>query len=493
VNVDGAVNIRVEFSEPIAPDSLSDSAFVVELAGDEVMGSLDTDGNRVTFTPDAPLSLLGEYTITLTPELTDLAGNPLDGAPYEWTFRMKDGSFGESAALGEGYGAQVAIDSNGNAFVVWPQASATGLWVVVNDRTTDGFSEPVPLELAAQPTDLQVGVIGPGQILAAWVESARVRASTFTRAGGWTEPTSIDAGAHDSAFYLNLATHEDGYAAAVWRSDVNGSPTTRYVMGTRFTRSDGFSAAQVTSNTTLSLSTPIVTIAPNGTATVFCTEYDNQTEWVWLRTRSGASWSSAIPLETVARKDPNNSNTTLSVSQRALAADRNGRVLVAYTLYKSGAGANPPIETRYVRSAANGTFGTPVDFGDRRGALLLTGVANGDALAVFSNGVADGLHTVRYTTANGWTSLNDFAGVAAQGGAYIDLGADLLGNGLLVWNLYDHTRWSRFVPGTGAEWAEEQTLADGGGPVAVAVSTRGPGIAAWAASGTVSAARFDFE
>jgi hypothetical protein len=79
------VVVTVTFSEAIAPATVTASSFAI--AG--VTGTLSVSGATATLTPSAPLSENTTYTVTVSIDVMDLAGNAL-ATPAMWTFRTVD-------------------------------------------------------------------------------------------------------------------------------------------------------------------------------------------------------------------------------------------------------------------------------------------------------------------------------------------------------------------------------------------------------------------
>lgn len=85
IHVSVLTTVGVTFSEPLAPNSVSASSFMLETGSNPVSGSLSLNGRNVILTPSAPLAFATPYTARLTTALTDTAGNPLASA-RSWTF-----------------------------------------------------------------------------------------------------------------------------------------------------------------------------------------------------------------------------------------------------------------------------------------------------------------------------------------------------------------------------------------------------------------------
>jgi hypothetical protein len=79
--------IVVDFSEPVDKQSLDDNLLIKEKqTGNRIDGGINVDGKRVTFTPDNQFNAGTEYTVELTKEIKEMAGNNLADIK-EWKFK----------------------------------------------------------------------------------------------------------------------------------------------------------------------------------------------------------------------------------------------------------------------------------------------------------------------------------------------------------------------------------------------------------------------
>lgn len=84
--VDRTVTVTAEFSEAVAPGTVSAETFLLEGAGTGAMpGTVSLTGRIATFAPDAPLAFGTSYTARVTTGVQDLAGNPL-ASEFAWSF-----------------------------------------------------------------------------------------------------------------------------------------------------------------------------------------------------------------------------------------------------------------------------------------------------------------------------------------------------------------------------------------------------------------------
>lgn len=73
------------FSEPLDGTTVTTSSFTLKKGGVPVAGSVSYGFNQATFTPAARLDYSSEYTLTLTSDIKDLAGNAL-ASVTSWSF-----------------------------------------------------------------------------------------------------------------------------------------------------------------------------------------------------------------------------------------------------------------------------------------------------------------------------------------------------------------------------------------------------------------------
>ena len=89
-NIDPGSAIRVDFSEAMAPASVSATSFYLKDANNLLVdGSITLSGNAAIFTPISMLAHTQIYTATLTTDITDQSGNALDTG-LVWQFTTPD-------------------------------------------------------------------------------------------------------------------------------------------------------------------------------------------------------------------------------------------------------------------------------------------------------------------------------------------------------------------------------------------------------------------
>jgi methionine-rich copper-binding protein CopC len=142
IGVSPAVTLFIEFSEPIAPATVTaGSVTLSEVGGGSVSGMVSVSGSTVIFEPATELASSTEYAAGVTTAITDLAGNPLD-AGFGWSFTVAD--------------------------VVPPEVTAVtpldgAVDVPVEALITATFSETISL-LSITPTSFSLRVSGGGEV-----------------------------------------------------------------------------------------------------------------------------------------------------------------------------------------------------------------------------------------------------------------------------------------------------------------------------------------
>jgi len=136
--VDRSTSVTAIFNEYIFAVTVDGTSFTLQNSSDNnndisTAVTFDGDTNIATLAP-VKLSPLATYTATMTPAITDLAGNPL--ASYvSWSFTTADGVWAapelvETDDTGGAFSSQSSFDGNGNALAVGYQGdgSRNNIW-----------------------------------------------------------------------------------------------------------------------------------------------------------------------------------------------------------------------------------------------------------------------------------------------------------------------------------------------------------------------------
>lgn len=81
--------VDIYFSEEMDPASITTASVIVSLNSTAIAGTVEYQNGQATFTPTNPLEYSAGYTITVTTDAQDLAGNALQ-SPYESVFTTSD-------------------------------------------------------------------------------------------------------------------------------------------------------------------------------------------------------------------------------------------------------------------------------------------------------------------------------------------------------------------------------------------------------------------
>jgi hypothetical protein len=220
--VDPGVYITVYFDEDIDPSTVHEASFtVVDRHGRPVLGDIRVEGTAVQFAPTIDLTFRDQYAVTLTTEVTDLAGTPL-AEPWHASFYLRDGTFREATFLDSGNvsGAVAAIGDLADGFVLWrrdAQLSAT------HHTPYAGWGgTPVQLTWGGHPEDIHVAAghateqASSDRALAAWRDDSGVRATRYAPPVGWERETVLLSA---SGSEPRVAMDARGEGMAVWLQD----------------------------------------------------------------------------------------------------------------------------------------------------------------------------------------------------------------------------------------------------------------------------------
>jgi hypothetical protein len=138
---DPNASIELEFSEKLAPASITNETLIVEAGGERVPGSVAYAGVTATFTPHQRLPLRGLVTVKVDDTVTDLAGaKMLDG--FSSGFWIRDGEWTAPMTLDTvapaRTGRHVPIDASGNVLVTFVRSAES----VSDKRAFSRFYHP---------------------------------------------------------------------------------------------------------------------------------------------------------------------------------------------------------------------------------------------------------------------------------------------------------------------------------------------------------------
>jgi hypothetical protein len=136
---------------------------------------------------------------------------------------------------------QIAIDTNGNAFVVWQQKNANKNSIFARRYIsgTWGASELLEADDTNAALDPQVAFDASGNAIAVWHQIANsvdsIFANRYVSGTGWEGPQLLETDDANAASQVQIAMDADGNGIAVWSQNtgtVYSIFANRYVSGT---------------------------------------------------------------------------------------------------------------------------------------------------------------------------------------------------------------------------------------------------------------------
>ncbi|MGB8330711.1 MAG: Ig-like domain-containing protein [Polyangiales bacterium] len=218
------------------------------------------DPATAELTPEQPLSVLTQFTLTVTTGLLSTDGRSLE-EDYEWRFTTLDSAWGTSQWLEEtGTGtasqAQIAVDGALNAIAAWQYEDLSGAGTFIY-------------------------------------------ANRYTRTDLWGDPVQIDSGL-GAATNPKVAADDAGNGFAVWQRSDDGGSTTN-IWSNRSDTNGVWGTPELLQNVELTPArNPSVAADPSGNAIAVWAQRDlvSGNELVWaIRYEPGAGWGVAEPID----------------------------------------------------------------------------------------------------------------------------------------------------------------------------------------------------
>ncbi len=478
--LDTSIIVSLESAEPSLQVKNSGGAPV---AGQLVFSPLS---NALAFTPDNPLELLESYVVTLRPNITDLAGNNLQGTS-SYAFTVRDGIWQQPTLLehnntGTAWNPNLAVDSKGNALAVWRQHDGWryNIWASYFMPAT-GWSAPVLIEANNTGTawDPKVAMDASGRGIAVWSQHANVReniwANNFYPDTGWGTPEIIelnDTGGMASS--PEIAMSAQGKAVVVWH-EYNG--TRENIWANAYDPENGWNSAVMIEMDPGTAQNPRVAVDSHGNGIAIWQQYDGKVERIRVNTYTAATgnWNTAQNIESGPGR-ASNPQIAVSLDGEAFATwqQDNGGVDSIWISHYGTDGWGVPI---VLESDDSGNAGNP--------SVALYG--DGNAMVVWDqyDGRNNNVWVNRYHKETGWSGA-ELLDIENAGGAFNPkISIDKKGRALVVWNQSDGDRmniWSnRYLPASGWKGAtllETDNVGNAINP-SVVIDPFGNGIVVW--------------
>jgi len=191
------------------------------------------------------------------------------------------------AGTSNGYTAQIAMDTDGNAIAIWYQLTSTSpyyvysLWGNRYSAGAWGTAEEIEnaVNIVAPP---QVAFDAQGNGITVWKNSnGRLRYNTYGFTSGWGTADNVESGT-DPAFIPQLAVDTEGHAIVVWRQYSSGTFiysmwASRYQFGNRW----GTPELLELDDTNI-VTYPAVAIDNNGNAFAIWIQSDGVSDSTWV-------------------------------------------------------------------------------------------------------------------------------------------------------------------------------------------------------------------
>lgn len=226
-----------------------------------------------------------------------------DGRWSIWAIRYTpSGGWGTAELVevddrGHAGGPQVALDNNGNAIAVWTQddRAPSGRSYVWYNRYTPaaGWSSAARIVPAAGAEALRMAMDPDGNAVAVWQQHDGVRAnlwaSRYTPLGGWGTAELIEE-RDDPAQLGSVAMDSDGNAIAVWFQGESTPSNPLNIWANRFSPSAGWADAElIETNDAGQAGWPDLAIDQNGNALAVWSQWDSSRSDIWANRYTPAS------------------------------------------------------------------------------------------------------------------------------------------------------------------------------------------------------------
>jgi hypothetical protein len=363
----------------------------------------------------------------------------------------------ETNNAGNASSPQVAMDSSGNAVVLWAQSDGTRDNIWANRYASAAEWEAATLietDNAGGATNPQVAMDGSGNAFAVWQQSDGIRyniwANRYTPSGGWGTGTLIETNNAGDATNPQVAMDSSGNAIAVWSQ----SDGTYYnIVANRYTPSGGWGTATlIETNNAGNAGSPQVAMDSSGNAVVLWAQSDGTRYNIWAnRYTPSGGWGTAVLIET----------DNGSVGNQQVAMDGSGN---AFAVWQQSDGTRYNIwANRYTPSGGWGTatLTETNNAGDATNPQVAMD-SSGNTIAVWSQSDGTRVNIVanRYTSSGGWGTAvlieTDNAGDAHDPRVAMD-GS---GNAVAVWQQSES-------PTRRSVWANRYTPSGGWGTAAL--------------------------
>ena len=398
---------------------------------------IETDNSRSAYSPQVAVNPSGNAVAVWKQS---------DGTRWNiWSNRYTSGTGWGTATLietdnsGDAFDPQVVIDSSGNAVAVWKQSDGTR-WNIWSNRYTAGVgwgtATLIETDNSGDATGPQVAVDSSGNAVVVWSQTDGTRwniwSNRYIFGVGWGTATLIETDNSRDANTPQVAVDSSGNAVAVWYQ-YDG---TRYnIWSNRYTSGTGWGTEELIETNTRSAYSHQVAVDPSGNAVAVWVQYDETRNNIWSnRYTSGTGWGTATLIETDNSRDATAPQVAVDSSGNAVAVwhqDDGTRRNIWSNRYTSGTGWGT---ATLIETDNSGDANTPQVAID----------PSGNAVAVWyqDDGTRNNIWSNRYTSGIGWGTATLIETDNSGDATAPQVAVDPSGNAVAVWQHYDGTRWN---------------------------------------------------
>lgn len=465
--------LSVTFDEPIDPSTLNTTSFkLVDQTGTPISGTVQTEDQEGTFTPDEELQLDKIYTATITTAVSDLVGNQLT-ADHIWSFSTRFRSWGPAELVHVGdspmFYHQVAVSESGTAIVVWDQDGNISACRYVSGKgwedaqlleTADGMAEGARIAMDAQ-----------GNAIAVWWQRDEdnhhsIYAKRYTVGIGWRATLPLET-SDEFADEPQVAMDTEGNAIAIWEQE--GESNIRRIFVCRFAVVGGWGEVTPIDSGEREASSPQIAIDSTGNAIAAWREDVSHVSSIYAsRFVVGDGWSSAELIE-FGEGDAKSPQVAVDSSGNGMVVwqEHDGE---RYNIHANRYDVKNGWETaKKIESEAGATSSSSVAMDSAGNAIAIWSQSDGDRYNIYAN---------RYTVGAGWGTARRIEDdeIAA---AYPKVGMDSTGNAVAIWVQSSRTHSNRYIAGVGWGTAGKIPDAESVKLVQLSVGAEGDAISIW--------------
>jgi hypothetical protein len=213
------------------------------------------------------------------------------GRQHIWANRYTSGKGWGTATLVENNNLdfasnpKIAVDNNGNALAVWAQArnTASGISIWSNRYTAGaGWGTAVLIETnnTGNSNNPQIAMDSSGNALVIWEHTSDgIRVNRYTSGIGWGTVTAITKNLANLSFEPQIGMDASGNAMAIWKQSLG---TFYSIWASRYIKGVGWSkAAAITSNGAGEAASPQVAVDDSGNVLAVWSEFDGTSSNIW--------------------------------------------------------------------------------------------------------------------------------------------------------------------------------------------------------------------